>query len=380
MIVTDIKTIYASKYVFIKLETDENIYGIGEIGVWGYLDACVGAIEKLKKYIIGKNPFKIEHHFNYMYRSMYFRGNILMSAISALDIALWDILGKSLNVPIYQLLGGETRNKVRTYAPVFESDSEKMVEGCLKLKKMGYTAARLMICEDIKKEQVERKQSIFSYKVSSYINKVKMCREAVGEDFDLCLEIHRSMTPSEAVFFANGVEKYNPLFIEDPIAPDSVDSMADIASKINIPIATGERAINIQEMQSLCAAKAAKYLRPDLCVVGGITAAKKIASIAESHYIAISPHNPLGPISTAACLQLDACIPNFLIQEFPSFYHIGDESEMIKEPFKIEKGYIYIPNKPGLGIELIDDIEEKFKPEQRSISAMNAYDGSVYDR
>ncbi len=380
MIIKDIKLIPASKYLFVKVETDEGIDGIGEMGAWGYLDACAGALEKLKSYLIGKDPLQIEHHFNFMYRSMYFRGSVVLSAISAVDIALWDILGKKLNVPIYQLLGGKTRDKVRTYAPVFESDPEKMVEGCLKLKEQGFTAARLMMCGSMATNDVSREECIFSNKVSDYTNRVKVCREAVGEDFDLCLEVHRSMTPGEAVAFARGVEKYNPLFIEDPIAPDSVECMANIASSINIPIATGERAISIQEMQSFCSQNAARYLRPDVCVVGGITAAKKIAAIAEANYIGIAPHNPLGPISTAACLQLDACIPNLLIQEFPSFYHAGEEAKMMKEPFKVENGYIYIPDGPGLGIDLIDDIEEKFPPKQRSISAMIAYDGSVYDR
>ncbi len=380
MIITDIKLIPASKYLFVKVETDEGIYGLGEMGAWGYLDACAGAMEKLKDYLIGKDPTRIEHHFNYMYRSMYFRGSVVLSAISAVDIALWDILGKKLNVPIYQLLGGKTRDKVRTYAPVFESDPDKMVEGCLKLKGLGFTAARLMMCGSMRVDTVTREEGVFSHKISDYVNRVKVCRQAVGDDFDLCLEVHRSMTPSEAIAFSRGVEEFNPLFIEDPIAPDSVEAMADVASRINIPIATGERAISIQEMQSICSSKAARYVRPDVCVVGGITAAKKIAAIAEANYISIAPHNPLGPISTAACLQLDACIPNLLIQEFPSFYHAGNEADMMKEPFKIEEGFLYIPDGPGLGVELIDDIEERYPPKQRTISAMIAYDGSVYDR
>lgn len=380
MIITDIKTIKASKYMFVKVETDEGIYGLGEMGAWGFLDACEGALNKIKSYLIGKDPLQIEHHFNYMYRSMYFRGSVILSAISAVDIAMWDILGKKLNVPIYQLLGGRTRDKVRTYAPVFESDPEKMAEGCLKLKQEGFTAARLMMCGSMRTNNVTREESIFSNKISDYVNRVRVCREAVGDDFDLCLEVHRSMTPSEAVAFAKGVEKYNPLFLEDPIAPDSIECMSEMARSINIPIATGERAISIQEMFDLCSKKAARYIRPDVCVVGGISAVKKIASICEANYISIAPHNPLGPISTAACLQIDACVPNFLIQEFPSFYHIGNESEMMKEPFKIENGYIHVPNSPGLGIELIDDIEEKFPTNQRSISCMVAFDGSVYDR
>ncbi len=380
MIITDIKTIKASKYLFIKVETDEGIYGLGEMGAWGYLDACEGALEKIKGYLIGKDARQIEHHYNFLYRSMYFRGSIILSAISAVDIALWDILGKKLNVPIFELLGGKTRDKVRTYAAVFESEPEKMASGCLKLKEEGFTAARLMMCGSMRTNEVSREESIFANKVADYINRVRVCRETVGDDFDLCLEVHRSMTPSEAIAFARGVEKYNPLFLEDPIAPDSVECMSEVARSINIPIATGERAISIQEMAELCSKKAARYIRPDVCVVGGITAVKKIAAICESHYVQIAPHNPLGPISTAACLQLDACIPNLLIQEFPSFYHEGNEAGMMKKPFRVEDGYLFVPNGPGLGIELIDDIESKFPEKKRSISCMIAHDGSVYDR
>ncbi|CAM3840185.1 D-galactonate dehydratase [Vibrio aerogenes CECT 7868] len=380
MIIEKIELIPASKYLFVKVTTDSGIEGIGEMGAWGYLDACAGALEKLKDYLIGKDPHQIEHHWNYMYRSMYFRGSVILSAISAIDIALWDILGKSLGVPVYQLLGGKTRNKVRTYAPVFESDPEKMAQGCLALKAQGFTAARLMICGTMRTNQMTREEDIFNVKIADYVNRVRVCREAVGDDFDLCLEVHRSMTPAQAVAFARGVEPYRPLFLEDPIAPDSLESMVDVSRRISIPVATGERAVSLQEMESICQQKAANFVRPDVCVVGGISAAKKIAAIAEANYIQIAPHNPLGPVSTAACLQLDACIPNFLIQEFPSYYHAGAEDGMTKTPLKVEEGYIYIPDAPGIGIELVDDITEKYPPAQRSLSVMNAFDGSVHDR
>jgi len=379
MKITDMELIPASKYLFIKLHTDEGITGIGEVGVWGFLDAAEGALNKLKGYIIGKDPFQIEHHWQYMYRSMYFRGSVIMSAISAIDIALWDIKGKALGVPVYELLGGKCRHKVRSYAAVFEFTAEKMAEGCKALKEKGFNAARLMITGDMRKTHNELKDDIFYSKVENYVEMVKQCREAVGNDFDLCLEVHRSLNPSEAIAFARAVEKYRPLFIEDPIAPDNIDVMADVARSINIPISTGERYINIQEFEMLMARKGARYLRPDLCALGGITPSKKVAAMAEANYVGIIPHNPLGPVSTAACLQLDACIPNFTIQEFPSFYEAGDEGKMLKEPLVVENGHIIIPDKPGIGIELVDNITELFPPKQRSIRAQIGYDGSVVD-
>lgn len=379
MKITDVELIPASKYLFVKLHTDEGIYGIGEVGVWGFLDAAAGAINKLKDYLIGKDPFQIEHHWQYMYRSMYFRGSVIMSAISALDIAMWDIKGKALGVPVYELLGGKCRDKVRSYAAVFEFTPEKMAQGCKELQKKGFNAARLMITGDMSKSHNELEDEVFCSKVERYAEMVKQCRETVGDKFDLCLEVHRSMTPAEAVAFARAVEVYKPLFIEDPIAPDNHDIMGDIARGINIPVTTGERCINVQEFAMLIARNGAKYFRPDVCALGGITPSKKVAAMAEANYIGIIPHNPLGPVSTAACLQLDASISNFTIQEFPSFYELGNEAGMLKEPLVVEKGYIYVPKRPGIGIDLVDNITELYPKKQRTIRAQIGYDGSVVD-
>ncbi|SCP97655.1 galactonate dehydratase [Anaerobium acetethylicum] len=379
MKITKLELVPASKYLFIKIMTDEGIVGIGEVGAWGFIDATIGALKKLEDYLIGKNPFQIEHHWNYMYRSMYFRGSVIMSAIAAIDIALWDIKGKALNVPVYELLGGKCRDKVRSYEAVFEFTPEKMARRCVELKESGFSAARLMITGDISKPSIDKAMDIFNHKIESYVQKVRACREAVGNDFDLILECHRSMNPCEAIAFAKGVEAYRPLFLEDPIPPDNMEAMAEVASKTTIPIATGERFINIQEFELLLQRKAARYVRPDVCALGGLTPSKKVAAIAEANYVTIIPHNPLGPVSTAACLQLDAAIPNFTIQEFPSFYHQGNEANMTKTPLVEKDGYIIIPDAPGIGIELVDDICEKFPAKQRSISAQIAYDGSVYD-
>ncbi|MCD8121356.1 MAG: mandelate racemase/muconate lactonizing enzyme family protein [Clostridiales bacterium] len=379
MKITDLTLVPASKYLFIRIHTDEGITGIGEVGSWGFIDATAECLQKFRAYLIGKDPFAIEHHNQYMYRSMYFRGAVIMSAISAIDIALWDIKGKALGVPVYELLGGRTRDRVRSYGAVFQFTPESMAEGCLELKKQGFSCARLMITGDMRQAQTGREDDIYNGKVQRYVDMVAACRKAVGDDFDFVLECHRSLNPAEAVAFGKAVEPYRPLFLEDPIAPDNVEVMADVASKLSIPIATGERCINIQEMQLIMEKKAARYVRPDVCALGGITPSKKVAAMAESHYVGIVPHNPLGPVSTAACLQLDASIPNFTIQEFPSFYLQGGEAAMLKEPLEVENGYIRVPDRPGIGIELIDDITERFPPKQRGINAQINYDGSVRD-
>lgn len=379
MKIIGIELLPAGKYLFVQIRTDSGITGTGEAGAWGYLDSVAGVLKKFEDYLIGKDPFPIEHHWNYLYRSMYFRGSILMSALSAIDIALWDIKGKALGVPVYEFLGGKCRSKVRSYEAVFQFSPEEAANACVRLKERGCDAARLMITGDINRTSSDRKNSIFSCKVQGYIDRVRACREAVGNDFDLILECHRSMDPMEAVAFAKGVEEYRPMFLEDPIPPDNIEAMADIAARTNIPIATGERFINIQEFELAFQRKAAKYVRPDVCALGGLTPSKKVAALAEANYAKIVPHNPLGPVSTAACLQLDAAIPNFSIQEFPSFYHQGNEAEMTKEPLLEDGGYIIIPEAPGIGLELTENITEKFPPQQRSFSAQHAFDGSVYD-
>ena len=204
MKITSLELLPASKYLFIKVHTDSGIYGTGEVGAWGYLDGCVGVLKKMEDYLIGQDPFRIEHHWNYLYRSMYFRGSILMSALSAVDIALWDIKGKALGVPIYELLGGKCRDKVRSYEACFQFTPETMAKGCLKIREMGFDAARLMITGDIRLRQAERRSSVYNAKVSDYIEKVRAVREAVGDEFDLILECHRSMDPMEAVAFCQG--------------------------------------------------------------------------------------------------------------------------------------------------------------------------------
>lgn len=379
MKITKMEPVAAGKYLFLKLHTDAGIVGLGEVGAWGYLDGTLGVLKKLEGYIIGQDPMRVEHHWQYMYRSMYFRGSILMSAISAIDIALWDIKGKALGVPVYELLGGKCRDKVRTYPAVFKFTPEEMAAACVEIRKQGFTAARLMITGDIKKKTADYEDGIYSHRVQMQVERVKACREAVGWDFDLILEVHRSMNPMEAVAFARAVEPYRPLFLEDPIPPDSNAVMEEVASKTALPIASGERFINIQEFEDLLSRRAARYVRPDVCALGGITPCKKVAAIAESHYVDIVPHNPLGPVSTAACLQLDAAVPNVCIQEFPSFYAQGRESGMITTPLELDHGYLVVPDAPGIGIELVENVTELFPPAQRSIRCQIGVDGAIRD-
>ena len=381
MKITSIEPVTLKHYLFVKIHTDVGIVGLGEAGNWGFLNATASAIRKLSEFLIGQDPFRIEHHYQNMYRAMYFRGSVIMSAISALEIALWDIKGKALQVPVYELLGGKTRNRMRTYCSGlsdFNLSTQEMMHQFAEFKNQGFTAGKIFLPEITTSEHGERE--FFHNKVNIATEKVQKIREAAGAGFDLILEVHRSMSVSEAIAFAHAVEPYNPMVLEDPITPDNVDAMAYVAEKTNIPIATGERFICFQEFEPLIRRNAAQYVRPDVCAVGGINASRKIAALAEANNVLVIPHNPLGPVSTAACLQLCACISNASIMELPSFMMNGAEDSMVKNPLQLEQGCLIVPDRPGIGIELADDAEERYPAQDRAVSqAYLSFDGSVRD-
>lgn len=381
MKITDVKLIYAKHYLFVHVYTDEGIVGLGEAGNWGYLSATAAAIKKFASYLIGKDPSAIEDINQNFLRSVYFRGSVIMSAISAIDIALWDIKGKKLGVPVYELLGGKTREKVRVYASVMTKteDSEVLAKGYLDLKANGFTAAKIFVNGPIRSSN-EGRDEFFSSQIQNELQKVRICREAVGYDFDFILEAHRGMTVPEAISFGRAVEAYRPMVLEDPIGPDNIDSMAEVAAKNGVPIATGERYTNLREFEMLLSRRAAQYIRPDVCAIGGITTAKKVCALAEAHDVLVIPHNPLGPVSTAACLQICASIPNLGIQELPEFCLNGAEDSMVIEPLRFQNGCMVIPEAPGIGVELADNIEELYPANERgSNAAKRAFDGSVKD-
>lgn len=381
MKITDVKLIYAKHYLFVHVYTDEGIVGLGEAGNWGYLGATAATIEKFTPYLIGKDPFRIEDLNQNFYRSVYFRGSVIMSAISAIDIALWDIKGKALGVPVYELLGGKTREKIRVYASVMtkENDPHILAKEYKALKDQGFTAAKIFVNGPIKSSN-DGRDEFFSGRIQDELEKVRLCREAVGADFDFVLEAHRGMTKPEAIAFGTEVAKYRPMVLEDPMTPDNIDSMAEIAQKIPVPIATGERFTNLREFEMLMHRHAAQYIRPDVCAVGGITTTKKICAAAEANDVLVIPHNPLGPVSTAACLQICASIPNLGIQELPTFCLNGAEDAMVKNPLRFENGCMVIPEAPGIGVELAENATELYPANERgSNAAKRAFDGSVKD-
>jgi galactonate dehydratase len=384
MKIVDIEVVPVDRYLFVEVHTDEGISGLGESGAWGYLEASGSAVETFKRYLIGQDPLRIEHHWQYLYRWSHFRGAAIMGALSAIDIALWDIAGKYIagkyfGVPCYQLLGGKCRDKARVYYHVFGNTKEKLIQGCISAKKQGFTAVgHLTPFLDESRDVPYFKTH--ADKIQDAIDTVGRYRDAVGNDMDLCIEIHRRLTPSEAIVLARGIEQFHPFFYEDPILPDSFDAMALVAQNIHIPIATGERLHTIYEFEMLLSRGAVQYVRPDVCMAGGLTHCKKIAAIAEAHHVDVVPHNPLSPVSTAACIQLAACIPNFALQEYPRGESEPPKSEIVKSTLELENGFLIVPDAPGLGIKLAEDAQERYPYKPRTVRTRLHVDGSVVDQ
>jgi len=387
MKITKVEPLHIGQFMFARIETDEGINGVGEAGAWGHIAASGTAIERFGEYLVGKDPAPIEHHWNVMHRFSYFQGLAINAAISAIDIALWDIKGKALNAPVYELLGGPVRRKARVYAHVYGKTIETVLEECQRKKAMGFTAlGHINPFLDEGEDAVYFKPHV--KKMRDAIDNVRRMRETVGEDVDLCIELHRRLTPGEAIVFARGIEALHPMFIEDPIRPEGPDAMARVASKIHVPIATGERYATIHEFQALMARSGVEYARADLCLCGGITGGRKIAAIAEAFHVQMVPHNPLSPIGLSACLQLDAATPNFAIQEYTTGFesgvmeskpqHLGtDIVDAVPQP---ESGFVTIPDRPGIGIELLADAAKIRPPLTKPIAMRPHRDGFIVDQ
>jgi len=385
MKITKVEPLLLDRFLYVRVHTDSGIVGLGESGTWGQLEASAAAITKYGEYLVGRDPFPIEHHWNVMLRANHFTGAAITGAVSAIDIALWDIKGKFFGVPVYELLGGRMRHKARLYGHVKGRTIEKLVEEAVRLKNAGFTALghlNPLLDED---ESTPYHKS-HAAKIEDAIDNVRRLREAVGNSVDLCIEIHRRLTPPEAIALARGIETYKPMFYEDPLRPNSFDAMAQVARHIDIPIATGERFTSLYQFQTLLTRDAVQYLRPDVCLCGGITGAKKIAALAEAHDAWVVPHNPLSPVSTAACLQIAACIPNFAIQEYPSRTpDLDGGTELLGDGLATGLseqvgGFIAIPDGPGIGVELVPDVERLFPYRPRPIRMRPHEDGSVVDQ
>ena len=371
-----LETFLWDRWLLIKIHCEDGTVGIGEGGVHGWQRPTKTMVETMEPYLIGKDPHRIEHHYQWLYRSSHFMGAVVQGALSAIDIALWDIKGKRLGVPIYDLMGGKTRDRVRCYMHVDSGEdgtADDLAKDAAKAVSQGFTAVRFTpFPHDY---YLHRSYSEWA---DEAVERVAAVRESVGSDVDICVEIHRQMAPAESIALGRRLEEFNPFFYEDPMLPDSPAVMGEVAKKCNIPIATGERFTTIFEYQQLLESNGASYVRPDLCLCGGLSGCKKVAAMAEAQHVKVIPHNPLSPVSTAACVQLDACIPNFALQEYTGESD-PPKSELLVNPLELRDGYLTVPDGPGLGIEL-NEVALATPENPKILDTPIGFDGSVQDR
>lgn len=354
------------RWLFLKIHTDAGIVGWGEPIVEGRAKTTAQAVEEIAPYLVGKDPRRVVHHWQAIYRHAFYRGGpVLTSALSGVEQALWDIKGKALGVPVYELLGGPTRDRIRVYAHV-GNDPDTLREK----KAQGFTAFKTGVRNATQSGIVASPG--FIDKAAAAFGKL---REAGGPEVQIGIDFHGAISPQTAKPLIKALEPFDPMFIEEPVQCQNVDVMADIAKTTSIPIATGERIFTKWGFREILEKGAASILQPDLCHAGGIFECRLIAGMAEAYYAAIAPHNPLGPISLAAGIQLAACIPNFFCQEQ---VNLGDG--YLKQPFTIDEGYVALPTKPGLGIEVDEEqLQEKLGHDWPNPKTYLKKDGSVVD-
>ncbi len=357
------------RWLFVKVETDSGVFGWGEaLG-----DKALVVAEAVRSYahhLDGEDPRKIVHHWQSMFRGAFWRGGpTLCAAISGIEIALWDILGKSLGVPVYQLLGGPTRDRIRMYTRPRGSTPEELAASAREVVSRGFSAMKFC--------PFERVHVVDHYSVvEEAAARVAAVRGAVGSGVDIMLDFHGRVSPAMAIAMEEAMRPYHPYFIEEPVLPENVDALARVARQFKTPVATGERLFTKWAFRDVLEKGAAAIVQPDPCICGGILESVHIASMAECHYAAVAPHNPYGPINLAAALQIDACIPNFLVQEY---VHLG--KGYLRNPFTIEDGYITLSTGAGLGIDVDEEYLQSIPlTPQRDVGIWrHEDDGSVAD-
>jgi galactonate dehydratase len=371
--ITDLKTIIVEDEVYLKIFTNVGVIGEGQASVHRKSPTCEAAVNDLARVIVGKDPTRIEWLWQAMYRWPRWRGGpVLQAAISGVDLALWDILGKLTDLPVYQLLGGAARDRIRLYV------SGSGIEGVQRNKSMGYTAIKtgLPITDDVDGRRTIKRP----WKLKHAVKYIEDMRIEAGDDFDILIDAHGLLTPVMALEYAKAIEPYRVMFLEEPIQIEGYDHYEWLVQHTTTPIATGERHVTKWQFEELISRNLISYVQPDIIQCGGITELKKIAAMAEAKFIEVAPHGP-GSLSSGlgrASLHLDACIPNFAIQE--SHLNPTDWKLDLHKGFltKITDGYAELPNEPGLGLQVDWDVAKKHPHTGRNLEIFYE-DGSITD-
>ena len=379
MKITKVNTYHVRpRWGFVEIETDAGITGWGEAVLEGHCDAVLACVQEMSTYLIGNDPSRIEDISATIYRAGFYRGGgVLMSAISGIDQALWDIKGKVFGAPVYELMGGKCRDNIKVYSWIGgdrPSDTGAMAK---ERKDAGFTAVKMNATEEL--------QMIDTYdKVDAVLERVAAIRETCGKYFGIAIDFHGRVHKPMAKILAKKLEEFDPMFIEEPVLCENMEVFKEIAACCNIPIATGERLFTKYDFKRLLQAGGVDIIQPDLSHAGGITEVKKIASMAEAYDVAVAPHCPLGPIALSACLNLDATCYNAVIQEqsIGIHYNVGKsvlDYALNKEDFEFVDGRVQMPTKPGLGVEVNKELvlEENKNPHQWKNPVWRHGDGSV---
>jgi galactonate dehydratase len=342
------------RWLFLKLTTDDGLSGWGEPIVEGRAATVASAIQEMAEYLIGQDPRRIEDLWQTLYRGGFYRGGpILMSALAGIDQALWDIKGHLYQLPIYEMLGGAVREKVRVYSWIGGDRPSEVGSAAKEKLDLGFTAIKMNASEEM--------HYIDSYgKVSAIIKRVAAVREATSEDFGIAVDFHGRIHKGMAKVIAKELEPFHLMFIEEPVLTEHSEALRDIAAHTTIPIATGERMYSRWDYKGLLQAGYVDIIQPDLSHAGGISEVRKIAAMAEAYDVVLAPHCPLGPLALAASLQLDACTPNVFIQEQSLGIHYNQGNDLLdylqdRSVFQYQQGFVSIPAGPGLGIRINEE-------------------------
>ena len=358
-------------FLFVAVDTDEGVWGIGEAGLTGREPAVEATVQQLAAQLVGADPFRIEHLWQTMFRGGFFPAQrILSSAISAIDIALWDIKGKALGVPIYELLGGRVRDKVVCYPhnQGHARELEPLVQSCLATQAEGWKFVRWGLPQD--GDILEPRPA-----VRAAIAQLEAVRAALGDEIEICFDVHTRLDLPDALWLCQEAERFRPFFIEDPLRCENPDSFKTLRPRTAAPLAAGEQFSSKWEFRPLVEEEWIDYARIDLCIVGGFTEARKIAGWCETHYIKIALHNPLGPVSSAACLHLNLATSNFGVQEQPS--KPGSAlTDIVSNAPQWEDGYLLPPQGPGLGLDFNRDAARAQEQRDWPMPSLRRLDGA----
>lgn len=377
--ITKVSTYFARpRWGFVKIDTDAGVTGWGEAVIEGKAATVLACVREMEDYLLGQDPSRIEDIWSCLYRAAFYRGGpILMSAISGIDQALWDIKGKTLGVPVWQLMGGACRDRIRVYSWIGGDRPADVANAALEKKAAGFTAIKMNATEEL--------QFVDSYaKIDAVIERVASIREAVGRDFGVAVDFHGRVHKPMAKVLAKKLEEFDPMFLEEPVLCENMEDFREIAAACNVPIATGERLFSKYDFKRLLNAGGVDIIQPDVSHAGGITEVKKIASMAEAYDVALATHCPLGPIALSACLQIDATCYNACIQEQSMGIHYNEYHEPLdyilnREDLAFTDGWVNMPGKPGLGVEVNEELvlEENKTPHNWKNPVWRHEDGSI---